>query len=207
MAKVLVELLKRQFGNQIVETHAQFGDDTVVVEPAAWLPVARFLRDTPAADMDMLVDLSAVDYPEREPRFEVVAHFYSLGKGHRLRVKTRVGDADGEGAEVDSLTELWGAANWIERETWDMFGVNFRGHPDLRRILMYPEFNGHPLRKDYPAQKVQPLVPYRDVPNIDKLAPFGHDEGMPFGRQSHAAVLDLDQQDNLAVAADEPRMD
>jgi NADH-quinone oxidoreductase subunit C len=188
MAAHLVELLKRQFGAQVLLTHAQHGDDTVVVDPAVWLAAARFLRDTPACDMSMLTDLTVVDFPEREPRFEVVAHFYSLAKGHRLRLKTRVGDEDGEGAEVDSLSELWGSANWLEREAWDMFGVRFREHPDLRRILMYPEFEGFPLRRDYPAQLAQPLVPYRDAPNLERLPPFGLEEGMPFGRQTHAAV-------------------
>jgi NADH-quinone oxidoreductase subunit C len=93
--------------------------------------------------------------------------------------------ADGEGAEIESLTELWASANWAERETWDMFGIRFIGHPDLRRILMYPEFEGHPLRKDYPAGAIQPLVEYRQVDNIDKLPPFGPEEGMSFGRQTH----------------------
>ena len=129
MAAHLVELLKRQFGARVLLTHAQHGDDTVVVDPSVWLAAARFLRDTPAADMSMLTDLTVVDFPEREPRFEVVAHFYSLAKGHRLRLKTRVGDEDGEGAEVDSLSELWGSANWLEREAWDMFGRSLSRAP------------------------------------------------------------------------------
>ncbi len=119
-----------------------------------------------------------------------MAHLFSLAKGHRLRLKARVGGPEGEDAEIDSLTELWASANWFERECWDMFGVRFRGHPDLRRILLYPEFEGHPLRKDYPADRIQPLVPYREVPNIDKLAPFGPDEGMSFGRQTFAHRAD-----------------
>jgi NADH-quinone oxidoreductase subunit C len=186
MSKALVTLVKTQFPNAVLETHAQYGDETLVLAPEAWKPVARFLRDTPQASMDMLTDLTAVDFPHREPRFEVVAHFYSLEKGHRLRLKARVGDEDGEGAEIDTLTDLWASANWMERECWDMFGVVFRGHPDLRRILMYPEFEGHPLRKDYPADKIQPLVPYLEIDNIEKLPPFGPDEGMSFGRQTHA---------------------
>jgi NADH-quinone oxidoreductase subunit C len=127
-----------------------------------------------------------VDYPERTPRFEVVAHFYSLTKGHRLRLKARVGDSEGEGAAIDTIADLYASANWAERECFDMFGVHFRGHPDLRRILNYPEFVGYPLRRDYPAERIQPLVPYREIPNIDKIAPFGPDEGMPFGRQTFA---------------------
>ncbi|HEY0466879.1 MAG TPA: NADH-quinone oxidoreductase subunit C [Polyangiaceae bacterium] len=186
MSKALIDLIKKNFGAAVLETHSLYGDDTIVVEAGAWREVARFLRDTPQCSMDMLADLTAVDYPEREPRFEIVAHFHSLTKGHRLRLKTRVGDSEGDEAEVDSLCELWASANWMEREAFDMFGVIFKNHPDLRRILMYPEFEGHPLRKDYPADQIQPLIAYRDVPNIEKIAPFSVDEGMSFGRQTHS---------------------
>lgn len=190
MAKALVELLKKNFGAAVLETHSLYGDETVVVEAAAWKEVARFLHDAPQASMDMLTDLTAVDFPDREPRFEIVAHFYSLTRGHRLRLKTRTGDSEGDDAEVDTLTDLWASANWMEREAFDMFGVIFKGHPDLRRILMYPEFEGHALRKDYPADKIQPLIAYRDVPNIEKVAPFSVDEGMSFGRQTHTGRRD-----------------
>jgi NADH-quinone oxidoreductase subunit C len=186
MAKALVELLSKQFPADVLETQSLQGDETVVVYAPRWKDVARFLKDEPRADMSMLMDLTAVDYPGRSPRFEVVAHLYSLSKGHRLRLKARVGSADGDDAEIDTLTELWASAMWAERECWDMFGVRFKGHPDLRRILLYPEFEGFPLRKDYPADRIQPLVPYREVPDTDKIAPFGVDEGMSFGRQTHA---------------------
>ncbi len=186
MSKALIELIQRDFGSAVLESHSLHGDDTVVVELRAWKEVARFLRDSPQVSMDMLTDLTAVDFPEREPRFEIVAHFYSLTRGHRLRLKTRTGDSEGDEAEVESLCEFWASANWLERECFDLFGVVFKNHPDLRRILLYPEFEGHPLRKDYPADKIQPLIAYRDIPNIDKVAPFGVDEGMAFGRQTHA---------------------
>jgi NADH-quinone oxidoreductase subunit C len=185
MSKALLELVKQTFPDAVLESHSQLGDDTLVLVPGKWKEVARFLRDDPRADMSMLTDLTAVDFPDRDPRFEVVAHFYSLNRGHRLRLKARVGDRDGETVELDTLTDLWASANWLERECYDMFGVKFSGHPDLRRILLYPEFEGHPLRKDYPAEKIQPLLQYRDVPNIEKVAPFGADEGMSFGRQTH----------------------
>ena len=85
---------------------------------------------------------------------------------------------------IDSLVPVWVGANWFERETFDMFGIRFEGHPDLRRILLYAEFEGHPLRKDSPAAKTQPLVPYREGPDVlGKLPPFGPDEGMVFGRK------------------------
>lgn len=185
MSQALIELVKKKFPDAVLASHSQLGDDTLVLRAESWKEVARFLRDDPQTEMNMLMDLTAVDFPDREPRFEVVAHFYSLSRGHRLRLKARVGDRDGETVEIDTLTDLWASANWLERECYDMFGVKFLGHPDLRRILLYPEFEGHPLRKDYPAEKIQPLLQYRDEPGIEKVAPFGVDEGMSFGRQTH----------------------
>jgi NADH-quinone oxidoreductase subunit C len=184
MSKALQQLVVSRFGAQVLSTHAQHGDETVVLEREAWKSVHAFLRNDTSAKCDMLSDLTVVDFPERNPRFEVVSHLYSLSLGHRLRLKTAVGDPEGEDARVDSLTSLWASANWLEREAFDMFGVRFTGHPDLRRILMYPEFVGHPLRKDYPADRIQPLVPFRDVQGTEKLAPFGPYEGMSFGRRS-----------------------
>jgi NADH-quinone oxidoreductase subunit C len=185
MSQALIELVKKKFPDGVLASHSQLGDDTLILKAGSWKEVARFLKDDPQCDMNMLVDLTAVDYPDREPRFEVVAHFYSLSRGHRLRLKASVGDREGETVEIDTLTDIWAAANWLERECYDMFGVKFVGHPDLRRILLYPEFEGHPLRKDYPAEKIQPLLQYRDEPGIEKVAPFGIDEGMSFGRQTH----------------------
>jgi len=95
--------------------------------------------------------------PPDPSRFAVVYHFYSMTHKHRLRLVVPVEEAEA-GAEVDSLTSLWPGANWLEREVWDMFGIGFRGHPDLKRILMYTGFEGHPLRKDYPVKKRQPLI-------------------------------------------------
>jgi NADH-quinone oxidoreductase subunit C len=183
MSKALQELVVSRFKASVLSTHAQHGDETVVLAPSAWKAAHVFLRNDPLSRCDMLTDLTVVDFPDREPRFEVVSHVYSLSLGHRLRVKSSVGDSEGDGAAIDSLTSLWASANWQEREAYDMFGVRFVGHPDLRRILLYPEFEGHPLRKDYPAQKIQPLIPFREVSGTEKLAPFGIYEGMSFGRQ------------------------
>jgi NADH-quinone oxidoreductase subunit C len=187
VSQVVLDKLRERFGAAVLETHANYGDDTAVVDRSVWKAVGKFLREEPALDFDMPVDLCGVDYPNRTPRMEVVLHLYSVSKGHRVRVKTRVGDEEMEGAEIDSLVGIWPGLNWLEREVFDMSGVRFRGHPDLRRILMYPEFEGHPLQKTYPAQRTQPLVEYRTpdeagVP-LDKLEPFGPDEGMPFGRK------------------------
>ena len=113
----------------------------------------------PGWQFNFLIDLTAVDYLGQTPRFEVVYHLYSLPQNHRLRVKIRVPEDE---PWVHSLVPLWKSANWIERECWDMFGIRFVGHPDPRRILMYEEFVGHPLRKDYPVDKRQPLTEERD---------------------------------------------
>ena len=185
MSQALIELVKHEFSNAVTASYSQHGDETVVVEASHWLALGQFLRDDPRCDMALLVDLTAVDYPGEDPRFEVVAHLASLTLGHRLRAKSKVGRRDGSLAEVDSWSGLWASANWAERECYDMFGIHFRGHPDLRRILLYPEFVGHPLRRDYPAQRIQPLVPFREGINNEKLPPFGPTEGMSFGRQTH----------------------
>jgi NADH-quinone oxidoreductase subunit C len=157
----LIEQLRTRFtAGAIVETHAHRGDQTVVVAHNALADVLRYCRDEPALAFDMLTDLTAVDYskfPGREdgPRFEVVYQLLSLTHLHRLRVKVRVSEDE---PEVPTASTLWPIANWLEREVWDMFGIRFAGHPDLRRLLLYEEFVGHPLRKDYPVNRRQPLI-------------------------------------------------
>ena len=196
MSQLVLDRLRERFGASILETHSEFGDDTAVVDPAAWKAVCTFLREDPALDFDMPVDLCGVDYPNRGAtgRMEVVMHLYSVGQRHRIRLKARVGDEDMDGAELDSVTPIWSGMNWLEREVFDMSGVRFRGHPDLRRILMYPEFEGHPLQKTYPATLTQPLVEYRTEEEaglpLEKQEPFGPDEGMPFGRHRHPVPED-----------------
>ncbi|MCL2778799.1 MAG: NADH-quinone oxidoreductase subunit C [Polyangiaceae bacterium] len=188
MSERVLQVLKDKFGDAIIETHSAWGDDTALVTTSRWKEVCVFLRHDPQMNFDMLVDLCGVDYPDRNPRIEVVVHLYSVSRRHRIRIKARVGNADRGGSEIDSITDVWPGANWFERETYDLMGVTFKGHPDLRRILLYPEFEGHPLLKDYPANKTQPLIPYRTeeeagVP-LEKLAPFRADEGMSFGRKA-----------------------
>jgi len=158
-AAILAELRAR-FGSDVVETHEHRGDHTAVVTREALRRVLAWCRDEPSLAFEMLTDLTAVDYvkyPGRQdgPRFEVVYHLYSLTHNHRLRLKVRVGEDD---AQVPTAVDLWPIADWFEREVWDMFGVRFAGHPDLRRLLMYEEFVGHPLRKDYPIDRRQPLI-------------------------------------------------
>ena len=156
----ILQRLRDRFGGAVVDTQEYRGDTSAVVERAAVLDILRFCRDEPALTFDVLMDLTAADYlkyPGREdgPRFEVVYLLHSLSHNHRIRLKVRV---DEDEAVVPSAVDLWPIANWLEREVWDMFGVRFSGHPDLRRLLMYEEFVGHPLRKDYPINRRQPLI-------------------------------------------------
>jgi len=156
MAKLILDkLLERFQDGEIVQTGSEHGNEWARVSPAAWRQVAEFLRDDPATQMDMFVDLTCVDRTPREPRFDVVLHLYSVEKKHRLRLYAGVAENE---PVIATLVPVWPGANWFEREAFDMYGVRFDGHPDLRRILMYPEFVGHPLRKDYPKEKRQPLA-------------------------------------------------
>ena len=179
MSQAVVDRLNAQFGERVLETSDAFGDHEVVVAVKDWTEVAQFIKDDSDLQMDHYIDLTAVDYPERESaRFDLVLMTRSSVTGARIRLRTRVQD----GEEPGTLSGIWSGANWAEREVWDMFGIKFSGHPDMRRILLYDEFVGHPLRKDYPIDKAQPLVPYREVNDIDKLPPFGIEEGQPFAR-------------------------
>jgi NADH-quinone oxidoreductase subunit C/D len=153
---VTLTTLQQRFPQAILAQHAAHGDATVTVVREAWREVAQFLRDDPACRYNFLMDLTAVDYLTmgRTPRYEVVAHLYSLPHNQRLRLKAPVPD---NAPRLDSLMPVWEGANWFEREVYDMFGLTFDGHPDLRRILLYEGFEGYPLRKDYPQEKEQPL--------------------------------------------------
>ena len=143
---------------KVLSYHSQHGDDTIVVAPGDRLEVAAWLKHTDDLLFDMLMDTTAVDWDEDEPRFEVVDHFFSTVKHHRLRLKCRVEEDD---ETTPSLCALYGAANWMEREVYDMYGIVFDAHPDLRRILLYPEFQGFPLRKDYDKLQAWPLFEER----------------------------------------------
>ncbi len=155
----LLERLQQEFGPAITAVHEGRDMPVAVCKPESVLKILTFLRTDPACDCNLLTDLSAVDYlgyPEQKAgRFEVVYHLHSLDKGHRLRLKTPLPAA---APEIDSVTSLWKTANWLEREVWDMYGIRFRNHPNLKRILNHIEFTGHPLRKDYPVDKRQVLT-------------------------------------------------
>ena len=146
-----VRKMRERFPDAILGAGVYRNEVTVVVDGPALESVCRFLRDDPDLAFDYLSDLTAVDrlhLPEPGPRFEVVYHLYSMSRHNRLRLKVRCGD----GEPVATVTAVWEGANWFEREVFDLFGIPFPGHPDLRRILMPEDWQGHPLRKDYPVE-------------------------------------------------------
>ncbi len=156
MAQNVLDRLKAQFaGGELLDTGSHVGDEWARVRRDAWVTVATFLRDDPSTKMEMFIDLTVVDRFSTEPRFDVVLHLYSVSLKQRIRLYAGAPEED---PTVETLCNVWAGANWFEREAYDLYGVRFKGHPDLRRILMYPEFVGHPLRKDYPKEKRQPLV-------------------------------------------------
>jgi NADH-quinone oxidoreductase subunit C len=143
--------LREQFGEALTEVKIWRNETTVILRPQDLERICRFLRDDPDLTFDFLSDVTGVDrlkLPEASPRFEVVYHLHSLQHRRRLRLKVRVN----EGEAVPTVTGVWETANWHEREVYDLFGVPFDGHPDLRRILMPDDWEGHPLRKDYPVE-------------------------------------------------------
>ncbi|MBO6937298.1 MAG: NADH-quinone oxidoreductase subunit C [Deltaproteobacteria bacterium] len=182
MSQKVVKKLEKEFGDKILAKDDFRGDDEVTIALGSWVKAAEFLKSDPDCAMDHFGDLTAVDWPEREAeggeRFDLVLYLRSVEKKHRIFLRARVAD----GKKAPTLTPVYPGANWAEREVYDMFGIEFADHPDLRRILMYEEFEGFPLRKDYPIDKAQPLVEYRDVDDTLKLPPFGIEEGQPFGR-------------------------
>lgn len=161
MSQFVLDRLQEKFASEIVSTHNHAGDETAIVRGARLVEIAQFLRDDEALSFEMLTDVTGVDYlgyddEPRDYRFEVAYHFYSLTKRHRVRLRVRLPEED---PVVPSLIHLWKSATWMEREAFDLYGIRFDGHPDLRRVLLYPEFEGHPLRKDYALEQRQPIVP------------------------------------------------
>jgi NADH-quinone oxidoreductase subunit C len=169
----------------VIGTEVAFGELAVTVRPASILRVLSFLRDDSTCLFKVLIDLSGADYPEREARFEVIYSLLSMSQNQRVRVKLSVGEDD----PVPSATGVYSAAGWYERETWDMYGIYFSDHPDLRRILTDYGFEGHPMRKDFPLtgrvevryDETQKRVVYdpvkltQDFRSFDFLSPW---EGM-----------------------------
>lgn len=156
--KIMIEALQKTFREKVKSVQVQHGDDIVTIASEALLDVVHFLYQE-AYGYTMLLDLTCVDYLGEEPRFEMVYLLLSMTNNHRLRLKARVPEKD---PQIDSLTSIWRNANWLEREVYDMFGIQFNGHPYMTRIFMYEGFEGHPLRKDYPVRKRQPRIKLRE---------------------------------------------
>lgn len=145
---ILIDRVKSKFPKAVLETIVYRDEVTHVIEASEIVEVCKFLKSDEELQMVYLSDVCGVDYHPRKPRFQVVYHMLSLKKNLRLRLKVRLA----EGESVDSVTGVWRSANWYERETFDMFGIEFEGHPDLRRIYLAEDWEGHPLRKDYPLK-------------------------------------------------------
>jgi NADH-quinone oxidoreductase subunit C len=141
--------IKEKFPEEVLEFVRYLDQVSVTVKKDRIADLCRYLHDNPDLYFDYLVDLCGVDYIEKRPRFEVVYNLYSIKYRHRIRLKAVVPEED---LNIDSVMPVWTGANWHERETYDMYGINFKGHPDLRRILLPEDWEGYPLRKDYPLK-------------------------------------------------------
>ena len=139
----LAHEIKERFGDRISETSTYLGQNFIVAKPGAAIAIIEHLKIE--SDFDYMVDITAVDWPKREERFDVVYILYSFSRNERVRVKIQIAD----GYKPESAVGVHLTANWLEREVYDMFGIDFAGHPDMRRILMPDEWQGYPLRKDY----------------------------------------------------------
>jgi NADH-quinone oxidoreductase subunit C len=161
VSQAAIQKLKQRFPDAVTETYVgKGGDDVALVRRERVEEVCRFLKEDPELRFDMAPYITAVDYLGSDPRFDLVYQLYSTVHNHRIRLRVGVPEGD---PVVRSVTPIWKGANWYERYCWDMYGIRFEGHPDHRRLYMYEEFEGHPLRKDYPLRGRQPLIPERVV--------------------------------------------
>jgi len=160
----LVKKLKQQFGEAIGEASEFIGQLSVRVDRDRVVEVCRFLRDDADVPFNYLSDLTCVHYPEQvEAPFEVVYNLFSIPTNERVRLKVKTADV------VESVTSVWPAANWLEREVYDLFGIRFAGHPDLRRLLLPPDWDGYPLRKDYPLEFVENAWTAKHLPEMTEV--------------------------------------
>jgi NADH-quinone oxidoreductase subunit C len=156
MNQAILEKLKAHFGESILEA-TEFRDElTVVIPKERIVDICRFLKEDPELRFDLLADVCGIDMNTPEKRFGVIYNLFSLTNKCRLRLKTFTEEGD---LKVPTVTGVWGTANWAERETYDMFGIVFVGHPDLRRVYMPEEFEHHPLRKDFPLMGIPGSLP------------------------------------------------
>jgi NADH-quinone oxidoreductase subunit C len=174
----LVQKLKAKFAGAVLEAVEFIGQVSIRIAPDQIVEVCTFMRDDADASFNYLSDLTCVHYPLGPERpLEVVYNLYSIPRNERVRLKVAL--ADGEG--IDSVTEVWPAANWMEREVYDLFGVTFRNHPDLRRILLPPDWEGHPLRKDYPLEFIENAWTKRHLPEMTDVQREQLDQRRAYG--------------------------
>lgn len=157
-----VTALKSKFGGAILSAEEFLGQLSINVEPARILEVCKHLKMHPESSFNYLSDLTCVHYPQRPAPFEIVYNLFSINRNERVRLKVGITD----GGDIESVTSVWPTANWLEREVYDLFGINFRNHPDLRRILLPPDWEGYPLRKDYPLEFVENAWTERHLPEM-----------------------------------------
>jgi len=215
MSQALVDLVREKFPEAVTASHSHRGDEVVTIKREKLVEVIGFLCNDPQADLKLLRQIAGVDLltyksemtgggslasneapayalqkrPQVEPRFYVAYNLYSIVRHHALRVHVELRSDD---VKVPSITSLYRTADWWERYVYDMFGIEFEGHPDLRRLLLYPEFQGHPLRKDYPVRKRQPLVPELDFPDLVRgPGPGPGGAGVPMS-QTHVGRANVD---------------
>jgi len=150
----LLDKLQERFPEAVMERSVARGQATALVARDSIVEVCAFCRDDGDMQFDHLADIAAVDWPERRERFDVVYHLYSIPANQRLRLKVHAAD----GQDVETVTGVWPAANWLEREVYDLMGVSFANHPDPRRIMMWDDYPYHPLRKEFPTEG-EPDVP------------------------------------------------
>ena len=215
MAQALIDLLRETHPEAILSTPGHRGDEVAVVRRERLVEVCRFLKEDPRAEMKLLAQIACVDLltfakeatgggalasievpaydlerkPSVEPRFQLAYNLGCVTKPRRLRLRVELRSDD---VKVPTVTSVWRTADWWERYIYDMFGVEFVGHPNLTRILLYPEFQGHPLRKDYPVRKRQLLVPELDFPDLVRgPGPGPGGAGVPMS-QTHVGRANVD---------------
>ncbi|MDI6889380.1 MAG: NADH-quinone oxidoreductase subunit C [Thermodesulfovibrionales bacterium] len=165
----IAEKIKERFPDEVIDITSFRDQVSVIAKKERIVDICRYLHDDPHLHFDFLVDLCGVDYLDKKvPRFEVVYNLYSIKYRHRIRLKAQVPE---DNPRIDTVTSMWAGANWHERECFDMYGIVFRGHPDLRRILMPEDWEGYPLRKDYPVKGPEKEWPgFQEV--LDKAKAF-----------------------------------
>lgn len=157
----VIKKFKAKFGDANLSSNEQLGDETIIVSVEKVKSILTFAKQSEDLKFDLLLDICGVDYLGRHPRFEVVYHLYSIPHNHRIRIKVPVEE---DHCVLPSCIDLWKAADWFERETFDMLGIRFEGHPNLKRLLLFEGFEGHPLRKDYPVNQRQKIPETLEIP-------------------------------------------